>query len=150
MKDGDAALLEALIRLKREHFVPERDIIAAFTADEEAGGDANGPAFLLKEHRDLIDAGLVINLDGVGGRYRDGQRLYMSLGTAEKSYVTYTLETTSPGGHGSLPGPDDAIYRLGGALGRIEAFRFPVMLTDTTRASGLASSTRASSTPTGC
>jgi len=66
MKDGDAALLESLIRLKREHFKPARDVIVAFTADEEAGGDANGPAFLLKEHRDLIDAGLVINLDGGG------------------------------------------------------------------------------------
>src|SRR5581483_8415119 len=51
MKEGDAAVLEALIRLKRERFTPDRDIIAAFTADEEAGGDANGPAFLLKEHR---------------------------------------------------------------------------------------------------
>jgi len=135
MKDGDAALLEALIRLKREHFVPERDVIAAFTADEEAGGDANGPAFLLKEHRDLIDAALAINLDGGGGKYQNGKRLYMEVGTAEKTYVTYTLETTSPGGHGSLPGPDNAIYRLASDLGRIEAFKFPVMLTATTRAS---------------
>ena len=67
MKDGDAALVESLIRLKRENFVPERDLIFAFTADEEAGGDSNGPAFLLKEHRDLIDAALAINLDGGGG-----------------------------------------------------------------------------------
>ena len=68
MKDGDAALLETLIRLKREHFKPERDLIVAFTADEEAGGDSNGPAFLLKEHRELVTAGLVINLDGEIGR----------------------------------------------------------------------------------
>ena len=135
MKDGDAALLEALIRLKREHFVPQRDIIAAFTADEEAGGDANGPAFLLKEHRDLVDAAFAINLDGGGGYYQNGERRYLELGTAEKTYVTYTLETTSPGGHGSLPGPDNAIYRLAAGLGRIEAFKFPVMLTATTRAS---------------
>ena len=74
MKDGDAALVESLIRLKREHFVPDRDVIFAFTADEEAGGDSNGPAFLLKEHRDLIDAALVINLDGGGGNLENGQR----------------------------------------------------------------------------
>jgi acetylornithine deacetylase/succinyl-diaminopimelate desuccinylase-like protein len=135
MKDGDAALLEGLIRLRREHYVPQRDLIVAFTADEEAGGDANGPAFLLKEHRDLIDAGLVVNLDGGGGSYKDGKRAYFELGTSEKTYVTYTLETTSPGGHGSLPGPDNAIYRLAAGLGRIEAYRFPVMLTATTRAS---------------
>ena len=45
------AMTERLMaRMKREGFAPERDIIAAFTADEEAGGDANGPAFLLKDH----------------------------------------------------------------------------------------------------
>ena len=134
MKDGDAALLEALIRLKRERHVPARDIIAAFTADEEAGGDANGPAFLLAQHRELIDAGIAINLDGGGGGLKDGQRVFFRVGTSEKTYVTYTLEATSPGGHGSLPGPDNAIYRLAAGLGRIAAWRFPVMLTATTRA----------------
>jgi acetylornithine deacetylase/succinyl-diaminopimelate desuccinylase-like protein len=135
MKNGDAALLESLIRLKREHFVPARDVIAAFTADEEAGGDANGPALLLKNHRDLIDAGLAINLDTVGGAFKNGERLYYKIGTSEKTYLTYTLATTSPGGHGSLPGPDNAIYRLADGLGRLEAYKFPVMLTATTRAS---------------
>jgi acetylornithine deacetylase/succinyl-diaminopimelate desuccinylase-like protein len=135
MKDGDAALAESLIRLKREKFVPDRDVIVAFTADEEAGGDANGPAFLLKEHRDLIDAALVVNLDGGGGNTKNGQRQFFEVGTSEKTYVTFTLETTSPGGHGSLPGPDNAIYRLAAGLGRLEAFKFPVMLTATTRTS---------------
>jgi acetylornithine deacetylase/succinyl-diaminopimelate desuccinylase-like protein len=135
MKDGDAALVESLIRLKREKFVPDRDVIAAFTADEEAGGDANGPAFLLKEHRDLINAALVVNLDGGGGNTKNGERRFFEVGTSEKSYVTFTLETTSAGGHGSLPGPDNAIYRLAAGLGRLEAFKFPVMLTATTRTS---------------
>ena len=135
MKDGDAAMLETLIRLKRERFVPARDIIVAFTADEEAGGDANGPAFLLKEHRDLIDAGLAVNLDGGGGALKNGERLFYEMGTSEKVYATFTLETTSPGGHGSLPGPDNAIYRLADALGRLEKFKFPVTTTATTRAS---------------
>ncbi len=134
MKDGDAALLAALIRIRREGHVPARDVIAAFTADEEAGGDSNGPAFLLREHRALIDAGLVVNLDGGGGGLRNGERVAYRVGTSEKTYVTYTLETTSAGGHGSLPGPDNAIYRLAAGLGRIEALQFPVMLTATTRA----------------
>ena len=134
MKDGDAALAETLIRLKREKFRPERDIIVAFTADEEAGGDANGPAFLLKSHRELIDAEMAINLDGGGGNLKQGVPFYFELGTSEKTYVTYTLETTSPGGHGSLPGPDNAIYRLTGGLNRLAAFKYPVMLTATTRA----------------
>lgn len=135
MKDGDAALAESLIRLKRERFVPDRDLIVAFTADEEAGGDSNGPEFLLKDHRALIDARLAVNLDGGGGNLKNGTPLYFEVGTSEKTYVTYTLETTSPGGHGSLPGPDNAIYRLSGGLIRLEAFKFPVMLTATTRAS---------------
>jgi acetylornithine deacetylase/succinyl-diaminopimelate desuccinylase-like protein len=135
MKDGDAAMLETLIRLKREHFVPARDLIVAFTADEEAGGDANGPAFLLKEHRDLIDAGVAVNLDGGGGALKNGERLFYSIGTSEKIYATFTVETTSPGGHGSLPGPDNAIYRVADGLGRLEKFKFPVMTTATTRAS---------------
>jgi acetylornithine deacetylase/succinyl-diaminopimelate desuccinylase-like protein len=135
MKDGDAALVESLIRLRREKFVPDHDVIVAFTADEEAGGDANGPAFLLKEHRDLIDAALAVNLDGGGGDTKNGEREFYEIGTSEKTYVTFTLETSSPGGHGSLPGPDNAIYKLASGLGRLEAFKFPVMLTATTRTS---------------
>ncbi|MBS0419323.1 MAG: M20/M25/M40 family metallo-hydrolase [Proteobacteria bacterium] len=135
MKDGVAALLETLIRLKREHYVPARDVIVALTADEEAGGDANGPAFLLKEHRDLIDATVAVNLDGGGGSLKNGERLFYEIGTSEKVYATFTLETTSPGGHGSLPGPDNAIYRLTDGLSRLDKYKFPVMTTATTRAS---------------
>jgi acetylornithine deacetylase/succinyl-diaminopimelate desuccinylase-like protein len=135
MKDGDAAMLESLIRLRREHYVPGRDLIVAFTADEEAGGDANGPEFLLKEHRDLIDAGMAVNLDGGGGGLKNDERQFYEMGTSEKVYVTFTLETTSPGGHGSLPGPDNAIYRLAAGLGRLEKLKFPVITTATTRAS---------------
>ena len=135
MKADDATLVESLLRLRREHYVPAHDLIFAFTADEEAGGDANGPAFLLKEHRDLIDARLAVNLDGGGGTLRDNRRAYLQVGTSEKTYLTFTLETTSPGGHGSLPGPDNAIYRLANGLARIEAYKFPVLLTATTRES---------------
>jgi acetylornithine deacetylase/succinyl-diaminopimelate desuccinylase-like protein len=135
MKNGDAALVDALIRLKREHFLPDRDLIVAFTADEEAGGDSNGPAFLLANHRNLIDASLAINLDGGQGNYKNGKPFYYEFGTSEKTYVTYTLVTTSAGGHGSLPGPDNAIYRLADGLGRLEAYKFPVTLTATTRTS---------------
>lgn len=134
MKDGIAAMLETFIRLKREKFVPDRDFIGAFTADEEAGGNANGPEFLLKEHRDLIDAGLVVSFDGGGGDLKNAKRVMLKVATSEKTYVTYTLETTGPGGHGSLPTADNPIYRLAAGLGRIEAYRFPVIQTATTRA----------------
>lgn len=135
MKDGDAALTDALVRLKRQGYAPERDIIVMFTADEEAGGDANGPAWLLKTHRELIEAETAYNFDGGGGAIQDSRRLFYEIGTSEKVYLTFTLETTGPGGHGSLPGKVNPIYTLADGLQRLEAYRFPVMTTATTRAS---------------
>jgi acetylornithine deacetylase/succinyl-diaminopimelate desuccinylase-like protein len=135
MKDGDAVMAQSLMRLKRQGFVPDHDLIVMFTADEEAGGDANGPTWLLKTHRDLIDAATAYNFDGGGGTLTNGKRTYFDLGTSEKIYLTFTLETTGPGGHGSLPGRDNPIYRLTDGLGRLEAYTFPTMTTATTRAS---------------
>jgi acetylornithine deacetylase/succinyl-diaminopimelate desuccinylase-like protein len=89
---------------------------------------------LLKAHRDLIDAALVINLDGGSPDLKDGKPVAFGFDSAEKVYLTFKLQTTSPGGHGSLPGPDNAIYRLGDGLQRLEGYRFPVMTNQTTRA----------------
>ena len=55
MKGQDTAVLASLIRLKQEGFVPARDIVAAFTPDEETRAQW-GVGWLLKEHRNLIDA----------------------------------------------------------------------------------------------
>ena len=132
MKSEDAAALAALIRLKQEGFVPDRDLIVALTSDEESG-DANGVDWLLKTHRDLVDAGLVINPDAGGGAFQDGKRLYYGIQTSEKVYVTFQIETTDRGGHSSRPGPENPIYRLAAGLGRIAAYKFPVETTETTR-----------------
>ncbi len=134
MKGDDAALATSLIRLKGEGFVPERDIIVAFTADEEAEGDANGVDWLLAAHRPLIDAGLVINPDAGGGVSDGDRRLYMGIETSEKVFVTFGLEVTNKGGHSSLPEPDNAIYRLAAGLDRLSRLEFPVRLNVTTRA----------------
>jgi acetylornithine deacetylase/succinyl-diaminopimelate desuccinylase-like protein len=135
VKDGVAALVETLLRLKREAYVPEQDLLFAFTADEEAGGTANGPAWLLANHRDLIDARIVLNFDDGGGDLTGDQRRDFEIGTSEKIYATFRIEATAPGGHGSLPGPDNPIYRIGDGLARLEAYKFPLMMTETTRAS---------------
>lgn len=135
MKDDDSAVLESLIRLKREGYVPDRDIIVAFTADEEAGsGDTNGVRWLLADHRDLVDAAFVINPDSGGGDLDHGRRLDLNFQTSEKTYVTYTATVTSPGGHSSLPEPDNAIYRLSEGLVRLSKAPFPARVTPTTRA----------------
>ena len=132
MKGQDSVVLTSLIALKQQGFVPERDIIAAFTADEEAG-DANGVAWLLKEHRPLVDAALAINPDGGEAGIQNGRHLYLVMQTSEKIYATFKLEVTDKGGHSSRPTPENPIYRLARGLDRLAPFQFPVHLTDTTR-----------------
>ena len=135
MKDEDAAVIDALIRLKREGYRPNRDVIVAFTADEEAGDDAtNGVRWLVAEHRDVVDAGLVINPDSGLGDMQQGRRLDLNLQTSEKTYVTYTATANSPGGHSSLPEADNAIYRLSEGLVRLSKAPFPARASATTRA----------------
>jgi acetylornithine deacetylase/succinyl-diaminopimelate desuccinylase-like protein len=133
MKGQDAAVLAALLRMKSEHFVPERDIVVAFTADEEAGGERNGVDWLLAEHRDLVDAGLVINPDGGEAGMKGGRRLYVGVQTSEKISMAFEAEVTDKGGHSSRPTADNPIYRLSEGLARLAKFRFPTHLTDTTR-----------------
>jgi acetylornithine deacetylase/succinyl-diaminopimelate desuccinylase-like protein len=133
MKDEDAAVAASLIRLKKEGFVPDRDIIVAFTADEEVGLEQDGPAFLLREHRDLVDAGLVINPDGDSGEIVNGKRLDYGVETSQKTYVTYDLEVTNKGGHSSEPRPDNAIYDLSKGLVKLSKFQFPLKTNATTR-----------------
>ncbi len=133
MKDGDAAVAASLIRLKQEGYAPDRDIIAAFTADEEVGLAEDGPAFLLKHHPRAVDAGLVINPDGNSGELLNGKRLDFAVETVQKAYATFTLTVTNKGGHSSEPRPDNAIYALAHALLRVAAYRFPYETNATTR-----------------
>ena len=131
---NEVAILSAdLIRMKREGFRPDRDIILAFNVDEEAGGDANGVEWLLKEHRPLVEAGLVINLDAGHGQALNGERLWNTIQTAEKMYATYSLTTHGAGGHSSLPPRNSAIDRLAQAIVKLAAYQFPVRLSETTR-----------------
>src|SRR5215475_10773593 len=132
MKGQDAAVLTSLIRLKQEGFVPARDVIAAFTPDEETRSQW-GVGWLLKEHRNLIDAALVVNPDGGEAALKKGRRLYVGVQTSEKIFTTFELETTDKGGHSSRPTAENPIYRLSAALTRLSKHRFPVHLTDTTR-----------------
>jgi acetylornithine deacetylase/succinyl-diaminopimelate desuccinylase-like protein len=133
MKDGDAIMVATLMRLKKEGFRPDRDIILALTADEE-GGSSNGVDWLLKNHRDLIDAQYVINHDGYSIVTEHGRPVYYELGGTEKGYGDFQLVVTNPGGHSSLPVPDNAIYALAEGLGKIEKFEFPFELNTVTRA----------------
>jgi acetylornithine deacetylase/succinyl-diaminopimelate desuccinylase-like protein len=81
-----------------------------------------------------VDAAYVINTDAGGGQLVKGKHLRNPVQTSEKVYVTYKLDVVNPGGHSSLPVPDNAIYRLAGGLQRFSRFDFPVRLNETTRA----------------
>ena len=132
IKSGDALLVADLIRFKQEGFVPDRDIIVALTADEE-GGKFNGVSWLLRNHRELIDAAYCLNTDGGGGELQKGKHLLNELQTGEKVYLSFSFEVRNRGGHSSLPEKDNAIYRLAEGLIRLSKFDFPVKLNETTR-----------------
>jgi acetylornithine deacetylase/succinyl-diaminopimelate desuccinylase-like protein len=133
MKDGDAIMVTTLIRMKKEGYKPERDIILALTADEE-GGKSNGVDWLLKHHRELVDAEFVLNHDGGGLTTVHGKPQMMEVDATEKLYADYRLSVTNPGGHSSLPVPDNAIYHLADGLGRLEHYEFAIQLNNVTRA----------------
>src|SRR5580704_4812251 len=106
MKDGDAIMAAALLRMKQEGYRPSRDIILALTADEE-GGCCNGPKWLLENRRDLIDAEFVLNHDGNSVMSEHGVPQVFELGATEKVYADYQLSVSNRGGHSSLPRPDN-------------------------------------------
>ena len=128
-----AAFVANLVRYKQEGYRPARDIILVLETDEEIL-DANGVgmSWLLKNHRDLIDAELALN-EGAGVGLKSGKPLRNGVQTSEKVPVNYRLEVKNSGGHSSLPRKDNAIYRLADGLARLGHYDFPVKLNETTR-----------------
>lgn len=118
-------------RLKREGYVPDRDIIIALTADEE-GGTANGVEWLLVNHPDRIDAAVVIN-EGGGGTHYAGKPMYHSVQATEKVFANMTVRATNKGGHSSVPRADNAITSLAEALVKIGRYNFPIELNEVMR-----------------
>jgi acetylornithine deacetylase/succinyl-diaminopimelate desuccinylase-like protein len=133
MKESDAILVETLLSLHREGFRPDRDIILALTADEE-GGKSNGVNWLVENHRELIDAEYVLNPDGGGVELQQGKATIFAVDASEKLYADYQLTVTNPGGHSSLPVPDNAIYELADGLEHLSHYAFPAELNGVTRA----------------
>ena len=133
MKESDAALVATFLRLHREGYKPDRDLILALTADEE-GGSFNGAEWLVEKHRDLVDAAYVINPDSGGIELNHGKPVVAAVEATEKVYADYQVTATNPGGHSSLPRKDNAIYELTGALNKLAAYSFPFELNGVTRA----------------
>ncbi len=131
-KTGVTSLTSSFLRLQRDGFTPTRDLVIAFTGDEETTMETI--QHLLTDHRQLIDAEYVLNSDA-GGGYRDHDHNDVSynLQAAEKTYVTYELTVRNPGGHSSRPRSDNAIYELAAVLKNIEQHQFPAQLNAVTQ-----------------
>lgn len=128
-----ASFVSILAQLKREGFVPHRDIVLALTSDEELGDvPTNGAYWLVNNQRQAIDADFGIN-EGGGGQLSNGKPILNLMQVAEKMYTTYKLEATDVGGHSSLPIATNPVYALSAAPNRIGAYRFPVKLSEVTR-----------------
>jgi acetylornithine deacetylase/succinyl-diaminopimelate desuccinylase-like protein len=129
-----ASFIANLIRYKNEGYKPDRDIIVALETDEEIfDRDRLGIQWLIKNHRDLIDAEFALN-EGGGVAMKDGKPIRNSVETSEKIALTYQLDVKNKGGHSAVPMKDNAIYHLAEGLVRLSKFSFPTHLNDTTRA----------------
>jgi len=129
-----ATFVSNMIRYKQEGYRPDRDIILLLETDEEIGDkDAVGIQWMIKNHRDLIDAEFALNEGGRVG-LKNGKPLRNDLQTSEKVFVNYSFEVKNSGGHSSLPTRDNAIYHLAEGLARLSKYDFPVALNETTRA----------------
>ena len=132
-KSMAAIFVTNLIRYRQEGFRPDRDIIVVLETDEEPlDVDEVGMRWLLKNHRDLIDAEFALN-EGGPAYSKNGKPFLNRVQTSEKVSVTYRLETKNPGGHSSLPSRDNAIYHMVDGLGRLARYEFPVRMSETTR-----------------
>lgn len=128
-----ATLVDTLIRFQQTGYTPKRAVKIALTCGEETNGAFNGVEWLAANKRDLIDAEFALNEGGGGTTDGKGKVVEQTMQVGEKTFVTYRLETRNPGGHSSVPRPDNAIYQLAHALVRIGAHEFPVEMSETTR-----------------
>src|SRR6266542_3196286 len=131
---GHLDVLAVVRDWRRRGVRPPRDLVLAFTADEEAGSDY-GARFLVRRHRELLD-GCTEGIGEVGGfsfTVSPDLRLYL-IQTAEKGIDWLRLTARGRPGHGSLVHDDNAVTALCEAVARLGRHRFPIELTPTVRA----------------
>ncbi|HJF14580.1 MAG TPA: M20/M25/M40 family metallo-hydrolase [Enteractinococcus helveticum] len=132
MKGMDAIMLTALEHLHATGQRPQRDIILAFFADEEAGG-VYGSDWLVTHRPELFD-GATEAISEVGGFSATvaGKRAYF-LQTAEKGIAWLNLTATGAPGHGSARHADNAVTKMANAIAAIGHHTWPLHYTATTR-----------------
>ena len=129
-KLGITMLTSTFIKLKKEGFVPSRDLIIAFSGDEESSMATT--KLLAKKFKGKAE--FVLNSDAGGGLLaKDGKALAYLIQAAEKTYASFELTVRNPGGHSSRPRPDNAIYDLANAIAKLQQYKFPVRSAPMTR-----------------
>lgn len=130
-----AIWVDSLIRYKSEGYRPKRTIKLALTCGEEGNGEIfNGAEWLARNIPETLLAEFALNEGGGGRLDAKGNRQALALQVGEKATRTFEIQAVNPGGHSSVPRPDNAIYDLAGALVAVRDLRFPVQLNPTTRA----------------
>jgi acetylornithine deacetylase/succinyl-diaminopimelate desuccinylase-like protein len=123
MKNMAAMSAAILRRLARDDAKLSRDVIFAAVADEEAGCD-QGSRWLVENHRSLIEAEFAIG-EGGGFSLHIGGSTFYPVQVAEKGFCWVRARVRGEPGHGSMPRPDSAVVKLGEAIARLGAARFP-------------------------
>jgi acetylornithine deacetylase/succinyl-diaminopimelate desuccinylase-like protein len=135
-KAGVVAMVSTILRLQKANARPRRTLVFAFVGDEETGLDeADGTTRQIAAHPWVKSAEYAINTDAGGGLFGpDGKPMIYLVQGAEKTFATFELTASNPGGHSSRPRADNAIYEIAKAVTRVGEYRFPVMSNDLTRA----------------
>lgn len=123
---------DTLMRYKQAGRAPRRTLKLALTCGEETTNAFNGADWLAQNKPDLIAAEFALNEGGGGRLSPDGKPMGMSVQVGEKTVQNFKLEATNPGGHSSVPRPDNAVTDLSGAIVRINTHEFPVQFNATT------------------
>jgi acetylornithine deacetylase/succinyl-diaminopimelate desuccinylase-like protein len=130
-----AIFTDSLVRYRQEGYRPRRGLKLALTCGEETAGAGyfDSVRWLVQAKPEVLAAEFAIN-EGAGGELDgQGKPIALQVQAGEKIYQDFTVELSDPGGHSSLPRPDNAIVRLGAALARLGAHRFPIALNPVTR-----------------
>lgn len=125
MKAMDAAMLAIALNWARAGYVPPRDIVLAFVADEEDNGEF-GAGYLVREHAALF-AGVTTAIGESGGysvHLPDGRRLY-PIACAERGTARIKLTARGTAGHGSRPNQANAVATLSRVVARLADHRWP-------------------------
>jgi acetylornithine deacetylase/succinyl-diaminopimelate desuccinylase-like protein len=144
-KAGVAQLTAAFLQLKRQGFRPSRDLIIAFTGDEETDMVTSQA---LARKLAAVRPEFALNSDSGGGRMdAQGKGVEFAVQVAEKTFATFEVTIRNPGGHSARPRADNAIFELAELLRNLRGHSFPIMGNEFTRATLTAAAEKPNTSP---